>query len=200
MILVIDNYDSFTYNLVQYLSEFGIPVEVFRNNKIEIAEIMQKDLLGIVISPGPGTPDDAGISIELIKIAGPEIPILGVCLGHQAIAVAYGGRVLPSIKLMHGKPSDIHHQQKGIYEGIESPFLAGRYHSLMVDIDSFPDCLEINARTDDNIIMGIQHKEYPVIGVQYHPESILTKMGKILLKNFISFAKEHKKDIIRMKR
>ncbi|MDD4363685.1 MAG: aminodeoxychorismate/anthranilate synthase component II [Atribacterota bacterium] len=199
MILVIDNYDSFTYNLVQYLSEFGIPVEVFRNNKIEIAEIMQKDLLGIVISPGPGTPDDAGISIELIKIAGPEIPILGVCLGHQAIAVAYGGRVLPSIKLMHGKSSDIHHQQKGIYEGIESPFLAGRYHSLMVDIDSFPDCLEINARTDDNIIMGIQHKEYPVIGVQYHPESILTKMGKILLKNFISFAKEHKKDIIRMK-
>jgi len=200
MILVIDNYDSFTYNLVQYLSEFDIQVEVFRNNKIEISEIMKKNLLGIVISPGPGTPYDAGISIELIKIAGPEIPILGVCLGHQAIAVAYGGRVLPGKKLMHGKPSNIYHQQKGIYRGIESPFLAGRYHSLVIDANTFPDCLEINAQTDDNIIMGVQHKEYPVIGMQYHPESILTKKGKVLLENFIDFAKEHKKDSCKMKK
>jgi anthranilate synthase component II len=191
MILVIDNYDSFTYNLVQYLAELGHQTEVFRNDQISIEKIMQRDLEGIVISPGPGTPLDAGISVKLIQKVGACIPILGVCLGHQAIAVAYGGEVVRSKKLMHGKSSYIYHQQKGLYQDLENPFLGGRYHSLMIDPCSFPDCLEIDATTDNKLIMGIHHREYPVFGVQFHPESILTASGKHFLQQFLDFTREY---------
>jgi len=192
MILVIDNYDSFTYNLVQYLGELGCQTQVYRNNRISITEIMEKDLTGIVISPGPGTPDDAGISIEVIQKLGAILPILGVCLGHQAIAVAYGGKVIRTTKLMHGKSSNIYHQQEGLYQGLVNPFLGGRYHSLIIDRESFPACLEVDATTDDDIIMGIHHKKYPVLGIQFHPESVLTVNGKEFLKSFIAFTQEHR--------
>ena len=192
MILVIDNYDSFTYNLVQCLAEFGLEIQVFRNDKISIAEISHKDLTGIVISPGPGTPLDAGISVELIKELGVRVPILGVCLGHQAVAVAYGGKVVRAEKLMHGKSSYIYHQQEGLYQGLANPFLAGRYHSLIIDPQSFPACLEVDAKTEDDVIMGIHHSEYPVLGVQFHPESVLTAIGKEFLQNFIAFAQEYR--------
>ncbi|MHC2994953.1 MAG: aminodeoxychorismate/anthranilate synthase component II [Candidatus Atribacteria bacterium] len=190
MILVIDNYDSFTFNLVQYLGELGIKTRVYRNDKINIEEITKKDLTGIVISPGPCTPKEAGISVEVVQKLGAKIPILGVCLGHQAIGVAYGGKVIRVEKIMHGKSSYIYHNQKGIYAEIKNPFLAGRYHSLVLDPLSLPPCLEITARTDDGTIMGVCHKEYPVEGVQFHPESILTSVGRDILKNFISFAYE----------
>ena len=190
MILVIDNYDSFTFNLVQYLGELGIKTQVYRNDKINVKEIIKKDLLGIVISPGPCTPKEAGISVEVVQKLGSKIPILGVCLGHQAIGVAYGGKVIRAKKLMHGKASYIYHQQKGIYSGIDNPFLAGRYHSLILDPLSLPSCLEVTAHADDEVIMGISHKEYPVLGVQFHPESILTSSGKDILKNFICFAQK----------
>jgi len=193
MILVIDNYDSFTFNLVQYLGELGLKTQVYRNDKINIKEIIQKDLTGIVISPGPCTPKEAGISVEVVQKLGAKIPILGVCLGHQSIGVAYGGKVIRAKKLMHGKSSYIYHQQKGIYQGIDNPFLAGRYHSLILDSYSLPSCLEVIAHTDDDVIMGISHKEYPVLGVQFHPESILTASGKDILKNFVSFARKIKK-------
>jgi len=193
MILVIDNYDSFTFNLVQYLGELGLKTQIYRNDKINIKEIIQKDLTGIVISPGPCTPKEAGISVEVVQKLGAKIPILGVCLGHQAIGVAYGGKVIRAKKLMHGKSSYIYHQQKGIYQGIDNPFLAGRYHSLILDSYSLPSCLEVTAYTDDDVIMGISHKEYPVLGVQFHPESILTASGKDILKNFVSFARKIKK-------
>lgn len=193
MILVIDNYDSFTFNLVQYLGELGLKTQIYRNDKISIKEIIQKDLTGIVISPGPCTPKEAGISVEVVQKLGAKIPILGVCLGHQAIGVAYGGKVIRAKKLMHGKSSYIYHQQKGIYQGIDNPFLAGRYHSLILDSYSLPSCLEVIAYTDDDVIMGISHKEYPVLGVQFHPESILTASGKDILKNFVSFARKIKK-------
>jgi len=199
MFLVIDNYDSFTYNLVQYLGEFDLAIEVFRNDKIDIAYILEKEFQGIVISPGPGIPEDAGISVELIQKVGNKIPILGVCLGHQAIAVAYGGKVVRSEKLMHGKSSAIYHQQKGIYQDLENPFLAGRYHSLTIDTQSFPDSLEIDATTADDVIMGIHHRDYPVLGIQFHPESILTKIGKKFLQNFIDFSlnyRERKSSIL----
>jgi len=191
--LVIDNYDSFTFNLVQYLGELGLKTQVYRNDRINIKEIIQKDLMGIVISPGPCTPKEAGISVEVVQKLGAKIPILGVCLGHQAIGVAYGGKVIRAKKLMHGKSSYIYHQQKGIYQGIDNPFLAGRYHSLILDSYSLPSCLEVIAHTDDDVIMGISHKEYPVLGVQFHPESILTASGKDILKNFVSFARKIKK-------
>lgn len=190
MILVIDNYDSFTFNLVQYLGELGIKTQVYRNDKINVKEIIKKDLLGIVISPGPCTPKEAGISVEVVQKLGSKIPILGVCLGHQAIGVAYGGKVIRAKKLMHGKASYIYHQQKGIYSGIDNPFLAGRYHSLILDPLSLPSCLEVTAHADDEVIMGISHREYPVLGVQFHPESILTSSGKDILKNFICFAQK----------
>lgn len=190
MMLVIDNYDSFTFNLVQYLGELGLKTQVYRNDRINIKEIIQKDLMGIVISPGPCTPKEAGISVEVVQKLGAKIPILGVCLGHQAIGVAYGGKVIRAKKLMHGKSSYIYHQQKGIYQGIDNPFLAGRYHSLILDSYSLPSCLEVIAYTDDDVIMGISHKEYPVLGVQFHPESILTASGKDILKNFVSFAQK----------
>jgi len=191
MILVIDNYDSFTYNLVQYLGELGMETEVYRNDEITLKEITKKSLIGIVISPGPCTPKEAGISVEAVQELGNKVPILGVCLGHQSIGVAYGGRVVPAKKLMHGKTSSIYHNQKGLYSGINNPFIAGRYHSLVLDPFSLPPCLEITARTDDGTIMGIRHKEYPVEGVQFHPESILTSVGRDILKNFISFARKY---------
>lgn len=193
MILVIDNYDSFTYNLVQYLGELGMETEVYRNDEITLKEIVKKSLIGIVISPGPCTPKEAGISVEAVQELGNKVSILGVCLGHQSIGVAYGGRVLPAKKLMHGKTSPIYHNQKGLYLGIDNPFIAGRYHSLVLDPLSLPPCLEITARTKDGTIMGVRHKEYSVEGVQFHPESILTSSGKNILKNFITIAKEFKK-------
>ena len=200
MILVIDNYDSFTFNLVQYLGELGLKTQVYRNNRINIKEIIQKDFMGIVISPGPCTPKEAGISVEVVQKLGDKIPILGVCLGHQSIGVAYGGKVIRAKKLMHGKSSYIYHQKKGIYHGLDNPFLAGRYHSLILDSYSLPSCLEVVAYTNDDVIMGISHKEYPVSGVQFHPESILTASGKDILKNFVSFARKSKKNQGKMNR
>ncbi len=186
MVLIIDNFDSFTYNLVQYLGELGADLKVFRNNAITIQEIEKMKPERIVISPGPCTPKEAGISVELIRHFASRIPILGVCLGHQAIGEAFGGKVIRAPYLMHGKTSEIHHDGKGIFEGIENPFIATRYHSLIVERETLPDCLSITASTKDNIIMGLKHKEFQVTGVQFHPESILTKPGKKLLNNFLS--------------
>jgi len=186
MILVIDNYDSFTYNLVQYLGEMGEVLSVFRNDKITLNEIESIHPDKIVISPGPCTPKEAGISIDLIKTFGPKIPILGVCLGHQAIGEAYGGEVVRAERLMHGKTSMILHDGKTVYTGLPNPFEATRYHSLIIRKASMPDCLEITAWTDRGEIMGVRHKSYPVEGVQFHPESILTTVGKELLRNFLS--------------
>lgn len=186
MILVIDNYDSFTYNLVQYLGELGAQMEIFRNNKITLTQIEKLSPEKIVISPGPCTPDKAGISMPLIEKFGDKIPILGVCLGHQAIGQVYGGDIVRAKILMHGKTSKIYHNGQTIFEGVEDPFEATRYHSLIVKRETLPECLEITAYTDDNIIMGLKHKQYPVWGVQFHPESILTGEGKKILRNFLS--------------
>ena len=186
MILVIDNYDSFTYNLVQYLGELGADLKVYRNDKITIDKIRKLKPKRIVISPGPGEPKDAGISEDVIRTFGKSIPILGVCLGHQAIGEVFGGKVGPAKNLMHGKTSLVYHDKQGILKGIPSPFEATRYHSLIVERKRFPDVLTITARTKDtNEIMGLQHKKYPIYGVQFHPESILTPEGKKLLGNFI---------------
>jgi len=185
MILMIDNYDSFTFNLVQYLGELGEEIRVYRNDKITVEEIEQMAPDHIVISPGPCSPNEAGISLELIEILGGKIPILGVCLGHQSIGQAYGGKVVRAENLMHGKTSLIYHDGKTIFADLPSPFTATRYHSLIVERDSLPDCLEITAWTDKGEIMGLRHKEYVVEGVQFHPESILTEHGKKLLKNFL---------------
>ena len=185
MILMIDNYDSFTYNLVQYLSELGEKLVVFRNDKITLDEIQKMKPGYIVISPGPGRPSEAGISNEIIRKFSGKIPILGVCLGHQCIGEVFGGKVVSAGKLMHGKTSMIYHSGKGIFKGIPSPFEATRYHSLIVEKKSLPDTLQITAWTKDNEIMGLAHKKFPIWGAQFHPESILTKEGKQLLKNFI---------------
>lgn len=192
LIIVIDNYDSFTYNLVQYLGELGqeFPVaeniEVYRNDKIDLETIRRLKPDGIVISPGPGRPDDAGISLEIIKELGPKLPVLGVCLGHQAIGQIFGGRVIAAPVLMHGKTSEIHHTGEGIFQGLDKPFNATRYHSLIVEKETLPDSLEITAWIEDGMIMGLRHREYPHIqGVQFHPESILTGQGKALLRNFV---------------
>ncbi len=185
MILVIDNYDSFTYNLVQYLGELGANLKVYRNDKITMAEIKKLKPEKIVISPGPGVPKDAGISEAVIKEFGNRIPILGVCLGHQAIGEVFGGRIIGAKKLMHGKTSKIYHDGKGVFKGIKNPFDATRYHSLLVERRTFPRALNITARTKEGEIMGLQHKAYPVYGVQFHPESILTAEGKKILKNFL---------------
>ncbi len=185
MILVIDNYDSFTYNLVQYLGELGEEIAIFRNDAITLAEIEAMRPAKIVISPGPCTPKEAGISVDLIKTFGPKIPILGVCLGHQSIGEAYGGEVVRAERLMHGKTSMILHDGKTIYEGLPNPFEATRYHSLIIRKESIPACLEITAWTDAGEIMGVRHKSYSVEGVQFHPESILTSAGKNLLRNFL---------------
>lgn len=188
MILMIDNYDSFTFNLVQYLGEMGEEIKVYRNDKISLEEIIQMSPNHIVISPGPCTPNEAGVSLELIGKLGGKIPILGVCLGHQAIGQAYGGNVIRAQNLMHGKTSVIHHDGKTIFEGIESPFTATRYHSLIVERESLPECLEISAWTEQGEIMGLRHKEHVVEGVQFHPESILTEHGKKLLRNFLQLS------------
>lgn len=186
MILVIDNYDSFTYNLVQYLGELGEDVTVRRNDEIGIEEIERMDPDHILISPGPCTPNEAGISLELIDHFKGKIPIFGVCLGHQAIGQAFGGKVVRAERLMHGKTSPIQHRGTSVFQGMESPFTATRYHSLIVERESLPDCLEITAETAEGEIMGLRHKEYPIEGVQFHPESIITDHGHTMLRNFLN--------------
>ena len=185
MILVIDNYDSFTYNLVQYLRELGAEVDVRRNDKTTIDEIKALNPDKILISPGPCTPEQAGISVETIKAFAGKMPILGVCLGHQSIGAAFGGKIIRAKKLMHGKVSLIHHDGKTLFKGLPDPFTATRYHSLVIEKQSLPEVLEISAWTDDGEIMGVRHKELKVEGVQFHPESILTQDGKKLLNNFL---------------
>ena len=191
MLLLIDNYDSFTYNLFQYLSELGEEVKVVRNDKITIEEIEKISPERIVISPGPGTPDKAGISNEVIKHFGSRLPVLGVCLGHQCIGYSYGGRVERAGEIKHGKLSDIHHDGKGIFAGLPNPFSAIRYHSLAVMRDSLPDCLEVSAWTSTGILMGVRHRQFYVEGIQFHPESIMTTVGKDLLSNFLKRGKEN---------
>jgi len=192
-IVVIDNYDSFTYNLVQYLGELGneLPVaadiQVYRNDKISVAEIRQMEPDAVVISPGPGRPEDAGISLDLIRELGPSFPILGVCLGHQSIGQVFGGKIVSAPVLMHGKTSSVHHTGVGVFQEVESPLMATRYHSLVIDRETCPEVLEITAWVEDETIMGVRHRQYPHIqGVQFHPESILTKAGKQLLQNFLN--------------
>ena len=185
MILVIDNYDSFTYNLVQYLGELGAELDIHRNDKISLTEIGDMCPERIVVAPGPCTPSEAGISVELIKTFAGKIPILGVCLGHQSIGQAFGAVVTGAPTIMHGKVSDVHHDGKTIFEGLPQPFVATRYHSLLVERSSLPKCLEISAETEDGIIMGLRHQDHQVEGVQFHPESILTAEGKNLLGNFL---------------
>ena len=186
MVLVLDNYDSFTYNLVQYLGELGAEQKVFRNDQITLDQIKKLAPERIVISPGPGRPEDAGISVAIIKEFAGSLPILGVCLGHQSIGYAFGGKIIQAKRLMHGKTSWIDHNGDGIFKSIENPFEATRYHSLVIDRKTIPDCLEITAWTkdEDNEIMGVKHKTLPLWGVQFHPESILTKAGKNILRNF----------------
>ena len=186
MILLLDNYDSFTYNLAQYLGELGCQVEVHRNDRISVEQIAQRKPERIVISPGPCTPQEAGICVELIQKLAGKIPILGVCLGHQAIGAAFGGKIIRSPKLFHGKTSQIRHDGSGVFRGLPNPFTATRYHSLIVERKSLPAELQVTAETDDDIIMGMQHRQYPLMGVQFHPESVLTESGKQLLKNFLS--------------
>jgi len=192
VIIVIDNYDSFTYNLVQYLGELGqefpvaADIQVYRNDQISLEEIKKLNPAGVVISPGPKRPEDAGISLELIRQLGPNIPILGVCLGHQSIGQVFGGDIVSAPTLMHGKISKVYHKGIGVFRGVESPMNATRYHSLVIDAATCPDVLEITAWVEDGTIMGVRHREYPHIeGVQFHPESILTTSGKQLLRNFL---------------
>ena len=192
MLLMIDNYDSFTYNLVQYLGELGADVQVFRNDQITISDIEQMAPSHIVISPGPCTPNEAGISVAAIRQFAAKIPILGVCLGHQSIGQAFGGKIVHAGKIMHGKTSMIHHKNLGVFSGLADPFEATRYHSLVIEKDIVPDCLEITAWTNNDRgepdeIMGVRHRELPVEGVQFHPESILTQYGHALLKNFLQY-------------
>ena len=185
MLALIDNYDSFTYNLYQYLCELGQEVEVVRNDKTTIEEIAGWQPERIIVSPGPCTPKEAGISVDVIRHFGPLLPLLGVCLGHQCIGAAYGGVVGYAGEIMHGKSSTIHHDGKGVYKGLSNPFEAIRYHSLAIQQEDFPECLDVTARTDNGIIMGVRHKEYSVEGFQAHPESIMTPEGKNLLRNFL---------------
>ena len=184
MLLLIDNYDSFTWNLAQYLGELGADLRVRRNDEISLEEIDAMRPARIVISPGPGRPEDAGITVDVIRRFGAATPVLGVCLGHQGIGVAFGGSVVRAPQLMHGKVSSVSHDGRGIFRGVSQPFTAGRYHSLVV-ADPLPDSLEAAARTDDGTIMGVRHREYPIHGVQFHPESVLTAAGRQLLKNFL---------------
>lgn len=184
MILIIDNYDSFTYNLVQYLGELGAEIHVVRNDEVTLEEIRELNPERIVISPGPGDPDDGGVSNEVIREFGPTIPVLGVCLGHQCIGHVYGGLVTRAPRLMHGKTSPVYHNGSGVFNGVPSPFNATRYHSLIVE-EPLPDCLQVIAFTSEGEVMGLRHKEFPVVGVQFHPESILTEHGKRILANFL---------------
>ena len=188
MLLMIDNYDSFTYNLVQYLGELGEVVEVRRNDEIDLAEVAALAPDRIVISPGPCTPNEAGISVPLIQAYAGKVPILGVCLGHQSIGQAFGGKIVHAKELMHGKTSMVHHKDMGVFKGLPNPFRATRYHSLVIERETIPDCLEITAWTDDGEIMGVRHKTLKVEGVQFHPESILTEYGHELLANFLKEA------------
>ncbi len=185
-VLLLDNYDSFTYNIYQYLSELGATVDVYRNDAISVAEVAAMRPDRIVISPGPCTPSEAGISIALIQELAPHVPILGVCLGHQSIGAAYGGAVVRAPQVMHGKVSPIRHAGQGVFAGLPDAFLATRYHSLIVRREDLPAELEVTAWTDDGLIMGLRHREYPVQGVQFHPESIMTTSGKDLLRNFLA--------------
>ena len=186
MILLLDNYDSFTYNLAQYLGELGCTVEVHRNDKISVEQIVRRKPERIVVSPGPCTPKEAGISVELVRELAGKIPILGVCLGHQAIGEAFGGKIVRAPKLFHGKTSEIHHDNKGVFRKLPEPFTATRYHSLIIDRKTLPRDLAITAETRDGIIMGVRHRKYQLEGVQFHPESVLTAPGKQLLQNFLS--------------
>jgi anthranilate synthase component II len=191
MLLLIDNYDSFTYNLYQYLGELGAETRVVRNDEVTVAEALALGPSSVVISPGPGNPDEAGISLELIRALPPTVPLLGVCLGHQALGQAFGGRIVRAPRIMHGKTSEIHHDGRGVFAGLPQPFTATRYHSLVIAEDSVPDCLEVSARTADGVgagvgvIMAVRHRTLPQEGVQFHPESILTSAGKDLLRNFL---------------
>ena len=190
MLLMIDNYDSFTYNLVQYLGELGADVRVVRNDEVAVADIEQMSVSHIVISPGPCTPNEAGVSVETIRQFAGKIPILGVCLGHQSIGQAFGGKIVHAKEIMHGKTSMIHHEDKGVFRGLDNPFEATRYHSLVIEKESVPDCLEVTAWTHNDAgeldeIMGVRHQELNVQGVQFHPESILTQHGHAMLKNFL---------------
>ncbi len=188
-LLMIDNYDSFTFNLVQYLGELGAECDVVRNDSIPVEAVQQQDPDAVVISPGPCTPKEAGISVEIVRRYAGRLPILGVCLGHQSIASAFGGKVVAARALMHGKTSLIQHAGEGIFKGLPNPFEATRYHSLAVERESLPPELEVTARTEDNEIMGLRHTRHPVVGVQFHPESILTSVGKQLLRNFLGLVR-----------
>jgi len=185
MLVMIDNYDSFTYNLVQYFYDLKQDVKVFRNDEITVEEVLAMKPDHIVISPGPGRPSEAGISVDLIKEAAGKIPILGVCLGHQAIGEAFGGKIIHAKSIMHGKTSKMKHNGQGVFKNLRPGFDATRYHSLVIERETFPECLEIVAETDDGEIMGVVHKEYPIYGIQFHPESILTRTGKRILANFL---------------
>lgn len=185
-LILVDNYDSFTYNLLHYLGELGAEVTVIRNDVTSADDILGKQVDGIVISPGPGTPDDAGICVELITEGARKLPMFGVCLGHQSLGQAFGGNVIRAPYPMHGKTSDIKHTNRSVFAGLPTPFIATRYHSLIVERNNLPDCLEVTAETDDGLIMGLQHKEYPLHSVQFHPESIASEQGHALLKNFLN--------------
>ena len=192
MIVMIDNYDSFTYNLVQYVGSLGAEVIVRRNDETTLREIELMHPDRIIISPGPGYPDEAGISLQVIEHFKETCPLLGVCLGHQAVGQVFGGKVVPALELVHGKDSKVHHDGKTIFQNIDSPIKAGRYHSLMIDPDRLPDCLQVSAQLKDGMIMGVRHKQYPVEGVQFHPESILTESGIQIIENFIREARHDK--------
>jgi anthranilate synthase/aminodeoxychorismate synthase-like glutamine amidotransferase len=194
LVLVIDNYDSFTYNLVQYLGELGEDVMVRRNDEITLAEIAPLSPMAVVLSPGPGTPSDAGICKDLLVELGPTLPVLGVCLGHQCLGEAFGGTVRRASQVMHGKVSRVTHAEQSVFRGIPSPFAATRYHSLVVDRENLPADLEVTAWTDDGTVMGLRHRQYPLAGVQFHPEAILTEHGHELLANFLQDARAWKRD------
>jgi anthranilate synthase/aminodeoxychorismate synthase-like glutamine amidotransferase len=187
-VLLVDNYDSFTYNLYQYLGELGADTTVVRNDALTVEAVLSRHPDGIVISPGPGTPDQAGISLELVRAAAGRVPVLGVCLGHQSLGQAFGGRVVRAPVPMHGKTSEIHHDDSALFRGLPNPFTATRYHSLVVERASLPACLEVTAWTDDDLVMGLRHRDHALRGVQFHPESILTAPGKELLRNFLESA------------
>lgn len=190
MYILIDNYDSFTYNLYHYLTDLGVDVAVHRNDQISVEEIIEKAPSGIIISPGPCTPNEAGICLDLIEHCKDKIPVLGVCLGHQSIAQAFGGEIVRAPYVMHGKTSDVEHTARSVFKGLPSPFVATRYHSLTVEPKSIPDCFEVTAETEDGIVMGIAHKDYCLHGVQFHPESIASEHGHALIKNFIELAEK----------
>lgn len=192
MIFMLDNYDSFTYNLVQYMGELGANMEIARNDKTTVEEVMARQPAGIVVSPGPCTPNEAGISNDLIAQAAGKIPLLGVCLGHQCIGQVFGGNVIRAATLMHGKTSLIHHHDNDLFAGLENPFVATRYHSLIIDPEHVPPALTVTSRADDGTIMSVRHREYPVYGVQFHPESILTVEGKKLLQNFLNIVEQQR--------